>query len=429
MAAVGLAGFTLGWWMSGRDRLDHAAPAVSTAPENATGTNLIAIAAADPTNDGDLPQLRLTPRAAALMQIEVRPVEARRVQVPVRLYGRIGYDETRLLTISAWVPGRLERLHVNFTGASVRRGQQMLEIYSPELIATQEEYLQASRMASEAGGVTDSLGGAMQLTMKASHRRLRLLGMDEEQIKRLERQGRVDESFVISAPLSGIVIERLASPGDYVETGQAIYRIADMSHLWVQLEVYESDLQWLESGQLAFFITQSYPGERFEGKVTFIDPIMNERTRTVGVRVDVPNPDGRLKPGMFVRGVIHAEFPNDAREGPAAHDAGRPLVIPVTAPLITGERAVVYVQLPVKEPTYEPRDVLLGPRAGEWYIVREGLSEGELVVTHGGFKIDSELQIRGRPSMMQPEGGPPPIHDHGDTAAPPAKAADPHKGH
>jgi multidrug efflux pump subunit AcrA (membrane-fusion protein) len=237
MAAVGLAGFTLGWWMSGRDRLDHAAPAVSTAPENATGTNLIAIAAADPTNDGDLPRLRLTPRAAALMQIQVRPVEARRVQIPVRLFGRIGYDETRLRTISAWMPGRLDRLYVDFTGtASVRQGQPMVEIYSPMLIAAQEEYLQTVQTARELekSGI-ESLRNTTRMTMGAAHDRLRLLGLDEEQIKRLEKQGRVEERLVISAPLSGIVIERMASTGDYVETGQPIYRIADMSHLWVQL--------------------------------------------------------------------------------------------------------------------------------------------------------------------------------------------------
>jgi membrane fusion protein, copper/silver efflux system len=467
---IGVAAFALGWWMSGADRQGQAVPAVAIGEETPaeTGARQMYTCAMHPQvrspnpddkcpicgmdlipvptdeemqemdDDGDLPRLRLTSRAAALMQIEVWPVQARHVQVPVRVYGRIGYDETRLRTIAAWVPGRLERLYVDFTGTAVRRGQPMVKIYSPQLITAQEEHLQAIQTARELeeSGIAP-VREATRLTVGASHDRLRLLGLDGEQIKRIEQRGSVDEQLIIPAPLSGIVIERLAATGDYVQTGQPIYRLADLSHLWVELEVYESDLQWLALEQKAVFGTQSHPGEQFAGVVAFIDPVLNERNRTVRVRVDVPNPDGRLKPGMFVRGAIeagtgphsafaqpdhdhagHGDRPSGAKKDPANQDGSPPLVIPVTAPLITGERAVVYVQLPEPEqPTFEPRDIVLGPRAGAWYIVREGLTAGELVVTHGGFKIDSELQIRGRPSMMQPEGGPPPTHDHGGHAA------------
>jgi Cu(I)/Ag(I) efflux system membrane fusion protein len=337
----------------------------------------------------------------------------------------------------------LDRLYVDFTGTLVRKGQPMVEIYSPKLIAAQEELLQTIRTAQELkksgrGLVLDKT----LLTVDASYDRLRLLGLGEDQIKRIEKQGRVDDHLVIPAPSSGIVIERLASTGDYVETGQPIYRLADLSHLWVQLEVYESDLQWLAIGQKAIFNTQSHPGKNFEGTVSFIDPVLSDRTRTLRVRVDIPNPDALLKPGMFVRGYIeagmeryqarsqskvkqedHRDHGTTHEKRPAMQAGDMPLVIPVTAPLVTGERAVVYVQLPeTEQPTFEPRDIVLGPRAGAWYIVREGLSEGELVVTNGSFKIDSELQIRGRPSMMQPEGGPPPVHDHGTSVA---QAAEP----
>lgn len=355
------------------------------------GMDLIPVPGDDEPDDaeaGDLPRLRLTSRAAALMRIDVQPAQRRAVQVPLPVFGRVGYDETRLRTIAAWAAGRIERLHVDFTGTTVQQGQAMFDLYSPTLIAAQEELLQAVAAGRDVEDARD---------------RLRLLGLDAARTAALEQRGRVEDHLTIPAPLDGTVIERLAAAGDYVQTGQAVYRVADLSHLWVRLEVYESDLQWLAIGQTATFTTQAHPGETFAGTVAFIDPVLNERTRTVGVRVDVPNPDGRLKRGMFVRGTIQARVQDDD-----------PLVIPATAPLLTGTRAVVYVQLPdADRPTFEPRDVTLGPRAGDWYVVRDGLGEGQLVVTHGSFKIDSELQIRGRPSMMLPRGGRPPAHDHG----------------
>jgi membrane fusion protein, copper/silver efflux system len=366
----------------------------------------------DDAEEGEAPRLRVTARSAALMQVDVRRVERRSVQVPVRLFGRLDQDETRLRTISAWVPGRLDRLHVDYTGVTVRQGQPMVDIYSPKLIAAQEELLQAIRadLELEAEGI-GIVRETTRLTVEASRDRLRLLGLDARQVAQLEQRGLSADRLTIPAPFSGVVIERLAAVGDYVETGQPIYRLADLSRLWAQLEVYESDMQWLEVGQSAQFTTQSYPGETFEGIVSFIDPTLNERTRTARVRVDVPNADGRLKPGMFVRGQVGSD---QGEHHPAQEGDLAPLVIPASAPLITGRRAVVYVQLPdTDRPTFEPREVLLGPRAGDWQIVQEGLVEGELVVARGAFKIDSELQIRGRPSMMQPEGGAPPVHDHG----------------
>lgn len=355
---------------------------------------------------GEGPSLQVSPRAAALMQVEVLPAERRSVATPVHLFGRLDHDETRLRTISAWVPGRLDRLHVDFTGETVRRGQAMVELYSPTLISAQEELLQAIEAYAEleVAGI-GIVRETTRLTIDAARDRLRLLGLDSQQIAALEQRGEVADHVTIPAPVGGVVIERLASVGDYVDTGAPIYRLADLSRLWAQLEVYESDLHRLAVGQQARFSTQGGPGEEFSGTVSFIDPTLNERTRTARVRVDVDNPDGRLKPGMFVRGSVASV---------AQDEADTPLMIPASAPLITGRRAVVYVQRRgTEQPTFEPRDVLLGARAGAWYSVQEGLSAGDLVVVNGAFKIDSELQIRGRPSMMQPEGGPPPGHGHG----------------
>jgi membrane fusion protein, copper/silver efflux system len=372
----------------------------------------------DDASDGT-PRLRLTPRAAALMQLQVYPVERRQVSAPVSLFGRLDYDETRLRTISAWIAGRLDRLHVDQTGVVVRAGAPMVELYSPALISAQEELLHIARAQQELeNGGSGIVLERTRLTVDAARERLRLMGLDRRQVEALEREGRVQDYVTIQAPIGGIVIERLAAAGDYVETGQPIYRVADLSKLWAQLEVYESELERLAVGQEAVFTTRSAPGAEFSGTVAFIDPVVNERTRTARVRVEVDNPGGRLKPGMFVRGTVSSG-------SPAADRA--PLVIPASAPLLTGRRAVVYVQLPgVERPTFEPRDVVLGKSSGDWYVVESGLQEGELVVMNGAFKIDSELQIRGLPSMMQPGGGPPPTHDHGG-AVPVAGGG--HEGH
>jgi membrane fusion protein, copper/silver efflux system len=362
------------------------------------------------------PRLRLTPRAAALMQLQVFPVERRRVAEPVALFGRLEYDETRLRTISAWIAGRLDRLHVDHTGVEVRAGAPMVELYSPTLISAQEELLHIVRAQQELeDGGSGIVLDRTRLTVDAARDRLRLMGLDRRQVEALEREGRVQDHVTIPAPIGGIVIERLAAAGDYVETGKPIYRLADLSRLWAQLEVYESELERLAVGQEVVLTTRSAPGAEFPGTIAFIDPVLNERTRTARVRVEVENSGGRLKPGMFVRGTVSA---GSAEEGAA------PLVIPASAPLLTGRRAVVYVQLPgVDRPTFEPREVVLGPSSGEWHVVESGLQEGELVVVNGAFKIDSELQIRGQPSMMQPGGGPPPVHDHGG-ASPAAPAGD-----
>ncbi|MCC5829142.1 MAG: efflux RND transporter periplasmic adaptor subunit [Phycisphaeraceae bacterium] len=411
------------------------------------GMSLIPVRADDDDEDDQLPRLRLGERALALLQLQVQPAEWRDITVPVRLFGQIAYDETRLKTVTAWVPGRIERLHIDFTGATVGQGDPLFDLYSPELIAAQEELLQAHR----ASGLftpadTDRDRQSAQRTVQAASDRLRFLGMTAEQIDQLIDRGEVEDYVTIRAPIGGTVIERQAARGDYLATGQPVYRIADLGHLWSRMEVFESELHWLALGQKVSFVMPSFPGMTFEGKITFIEPTVTEATRAVRVRADVPNPDGRLKPGMFVRGTVEAKLSDSAvammrtdgktddQEHPGDHDPGShgiyepeddperhgrpPVVIPASAPLITGRRAVVYVQLPDQErPSFEGRDVLLGPKAGDWYVVLDGLEEGELVVTRGAFRLDAELQLKGRPSMMQPAGDHAPAHDHGDEQA------------
>ena len=332
--------------------------------------------------------------------------------VRVELLGRVAYDETRQRDITAWVSGRLDRLHVNFTGVRVKKGQAMASLYSPELYGAQVELFQALEGEKKfEKSALESIRGTAGLTVEAARRKLNLLGLSADLIQSIIENGKPETHLTITSPASGTVVSKDALEGQYVETGSRIYTVVDLSRVWVLLQAYESDLSWIGLGREVSFTVEAFPGETFSGKVDFVDPVVDPQTRTVNVRLNVDNRNERLKPGMFARASLKAG-PGAGKKGPA------PLVIPATAPLVTGKRAVVYVRLPDSEDLFEGREVVLGPRTGDYYIVREGLAEGEEVVVNGNFKIDSAIQILARPSMMSPEGGAPaPGHQHGGAAA------------
>jgi Cu(I)/Ag(I) efflux system membrane fusion protein len=404
------------------------------------------------TDDGGdmegLRRLSVSENAASLMDIAVAPVEHKFVTAFVRMVGKIDYDETKLSTITAWIPGRLDRLFVDYTGIPVRKGDHLVSLYSPELLSAQEELLQAIKAVENIKNSNlDIMRRTTEATLKASREKLGLWGLTAEQIAELEERGTPSDHITIYAPSGGIVIHKNAMEGMYVKEGTPIYTIADLSQVWVKLDAYESDLEWLRYGQTVEFTTVAYAGQVFTGTVAFIDPVLNAKTRTVKVRVNVPNPDGRLKPDMFIKAVVKAQVagggrimdaaligkwicpmhPNEIHDTPGdcaicemplataeslgyvsddPTDAQKPLVIPVSAALVTGTRAIVYVQVPdTEKPTYEGREIVLGPRAGDYYLVRSGLTEGERVVVKGNFKLDAELQIMAKPSMMTPGGG------------------------
>ncbi len=407
--------------------------------------DLIPLTSDENETDAGMWELTVSENAAKLMDIEVAPVDRKFVAATVRMVGKVDFDETTLAYITAWIPGRLDRLFVDYTGVPVSKGDHLISLYSPELISAQEELLQAIAAAKN---ISDTETGVMrkfsESTAKAARDKLRLWGLTPEQIAEIEKTGKVSDHMTIYAPTSGIVIHKNAVEGMYVKTGTRIYTIADLTKIWVKLDAYESDLEWIRYGQKVEFTTVSYPGRPFKGTISFIDPILDEKTRTVKVRVNVSNPDGMLKPGMFVKAVVKSQVASEGRimdadligkwicpmhpeiikktpgecdicqmplvrtedmgyvsDDPATME--KPLVIPVTAALVTGTRAIVYVKVPETEkPTFEGREIALGPRAGDYYLVRSGLGEGELVVVNGNFKIDAELQIRAKPSMMSP---------------------------
>jgi Cu(I)/Ag(I) efflux system membrane fusion protein len=338
-------------------------------------------------------QFTISEAGKKLMEIETSEVERRPVAVEVRLPGMVAYDETEVARIAAWVPGRIDRLHIDYTGATVAAGEPMVELYSPQLIAAQEELLQSAAAASNAP--PGPAGESARATLDAVRERLALWGLADAQIDAIEKRGTAEPHVTILAPMGGTVVEKSVTEGTYVSAGTPIYTIADLSNVWVELSAYESDLPWMRVGLPVDFATDALPGTAFHGTISFIDPVLDPGTRTARVRVDAPNEDGRLKPGMFARAIVRSDL----------GVGERPLVVPASAPLLTGKRAVVYVEVPGAEtPTYEGREVVLGPRAGDYYVVVSGLKAGDRVVTKGNFKIDSALQIHAQPSMMNPEG-------------------------
>jgi Cu(I)/Ag(I) efflux system membrane fusion protein len=344
-------------------------------------------------NDDGPRELKLSDTAVRLAEIATGTVQRGQPVAEIRLSGKIVPDERKVKTITAWVPGRLEKLFVDFTGTEVKRGDPLVELYSPALYAAQEELLQALKM-KDVRGITDL---PEEDLVHAVREKLSQLGLTDQQIQAVETRGTATDRLTIVSPISGVVIHKNAVEGRYVDRGSPIYTIADLSEVWAVLDAYEQDIAYLKEGQPVQFTTEAWPGRQFESDISFINPVLDEQTRSIQVRLNVPNRNALLKPGMFIR----AEVADSLRS-----TGQLPLLIPASAVLKTGKRAVVYVKKPDTDaPVFEGREVELGPRAGDYYMVLSGLSEGESVVTKGNFKIDSALQIQAKPSMMNPEGG------------------------
>ncbi|MDA0176320.1 efflux RND transporter periplasmic adaptor subunit [Mesoflavibacter profundi] len=330
-------------------------------------------------------QFKLTENAMALANIQTTVVGKGNVEGnTIKLSGKIAENEEANAVQVSYFAGRIERLNVSFTGEEVRKGQLLATIYSPELYAAQQELITAA-----------SLKESQPALYKAVRNKLKLWKLSENQINQIEETGKVKENFPVYATVSGTVTEKLVEQGDYIKQGQPLLKIANLNTVWGNFDVYENQIDRFKKGQEVMITTNAYPNKEFKGKVDFIDPVLNTKTRTVTLRVVLSNKDDVFKPGMFVTANI---------EGSTAKN-DEVLTIPASAVLWTGERSVVYLKTNPDQPIFEMREIKLGNQIGNEYEVVEGLFVGNEIVTNGTFTVDAAAQLQGKKSMMNKDGG------------------------
>jgi Cu(I)/Ag(I) efflux system membrane fusion protein len=412
--------------------------------------------------------------------LEVKPVSYRELFKEIRATGKLDYNERRVAYITARIKGRVDRVYADVTGIQVKANDHLVDIYSPELYVAQEELLQA--LAEFESKPNERFA---QTVLDAARTKLRLLGILPEQIDQIEKSRKQTTHLTIYAPIGGVVVEKNIREQQYVDEGDMLYRIADLDPIWLYLDIYERDLAWVRYGQAAEVTVEAYPGQTFEGRIVFIDPFLNDETRTVRVRVNLANPDGKLKPAMYASARVRVQLqpdglpqrtglegkyicpmhPEIVSDGPgqcsicqmpleqvqdlfppqpavrgetvaaAEHEIGKALAIPKSAVLDTGRRQVTYRKN--RQGAYELVELKLGPLAeaqdesgkiSNYYPVLAGLSAGDQVVVQGGFLLDSQRQIEGMPSLLYSEGqsGQSLHAGHGapPTDAPPAQRAE-----
>ena len=360
------------------------------------GMDLVPIEMDDTELDGEAGQftVKLSNAALKIAEVTTTVIERKAPYNEIYLPGKVMPDERLTSKLTSRFDGRIEKLFVNFTGQKVRKGQILAKIYSPELVTAQKELFESVKYRE-----------TNPRYYAAARQKLKLWSLTEQQINGIEQAGEVQFYFDVLSPISGTIINRHVTLGDYIIEGSPLFEVIDLSHVWVVFDAYESDLPWIKLRDKINFTIKSIPGQKFEGSITFIDPVINRQTRVAGVRAELRNPGDILKPQMLVSGILTTMLPGSPNE----------LVIPKSAILWTGKKAVVYVMNEQNNNLFEYREIELGAEAGDYYVVAKGLTEGDRVAANGVFKIDAAAQLQGKQSMMNPEGGKSSTpHQHGE---------------
>ncbi len=324
--------------------------------------------------------VQISPERQQLIGVKIGAVELRPLEKVIRTVGRVDYDERRLSTVSPKIGGWIEDLYVDFTGRFVKTGEPLLTIYSPELVSTQEEFLLALRAKRElAKSPFREVAESGESLLESARRRLKLWDITDGQIKRLEESGQPTKTLILYSPFSGFVLEKMAYKGMNVMPGMALFKLADLSVVWLIADIYEYELPYIRPGQTATIELSYLPGQRFTGKAIYIYPSLDPNTRTAKVRFEFPNPLGKLKPEMYANVEIKVYL-------------GQRLVVPEGAIIDTGLRQMAIIDK--GSGYFEPREVKVGTKVDNHYEVIEGLKAGERVVTSANFLIDSESKFK-----------------------------------
>lgn len=328
-----------------------------------------------------LGRIALSTTQRVMANVAVQEARSQVLTKEITAVGVVQYDQSRQAKVTAWIAGRIDRLNVAAVGTLVSKDRPVAELYSPELVASQQEYLLALKSRDQLKlSSLPSISQNGEGLVASSKQRLMLYGIKQQQIAELERAGTPTIKLPVYTPLSGVVIEKMVQQGQYVNVGDVLFNIADLSRVWVEIEVYENEFQAIRIGQAVDIRSQSSPGRTFSGRVALIYPFLNPQTRTLKARVELPNPGLLLKPDMFVNAIIKVGL-------------GQTVVVPVTAVMDSGKQQTVWVE--TQPDVFEPRLVEVGQRTDNMVQLLSGVKAGEKVAVSGAYLIDSESKLRG----------------------------------
>ncbi|MDP3352445.1 MAG: efflux RND transporter periplasmic adaptor subunit [Flavobacteriaceae bacterium] len=332
----------------------------------------------------DPDEIHFTKEAVQLANVLTSVVSKQKPIKEIRLFGKVQADERLIQSQVAHIPGRIEKLYINFTGESVRRGQILALIYSPDLITAQQELLETAKTKQVYPEIYE-----------AAKEKLLQWKLTSNQVEKIESSKKIKNNVEVYATSNGIVTAKQVNIGDYIGQGTVLFEVTDLSKIWILFDAYESDLHFLKKGNNIEFTVQALPSATFTGIISFIDPVIDPSTRVAKVRLEINNQDGKLKPEMFATGFVKANLDQYQNK----------MVIPKSAVLWTGKRSIVYVKKPGNNPIFKIREIELGPMLGNSYVIEKGIEEGEEIVTQGAFSVDAAAQLEGKPSMMNASGG------------------------
>lgn len=358
------------------------------------GMEMIPVSTSDSEESNPM-EVKMSPTAMQLANVQTAFVKKENPIKKLNLNGKVQVNESNVYSQTSHISGRIEKLLINTTGEHISKGQIVAYVYSPELITAQKELFEAQKIKNSNPELFEAVKD-----------KLKNWKLTSQQIEAILTSGKPSENFPILADVNGVVTNKRVNLGDHIKAGESLFEIADLSSVWILFDVYESDMEWVKIGNKIDYQFQSFPGSNFSGKISFIDPVINPKTRVAKARIVVENKKG-FKPEMFVIGSLKSAITKSEKS----------IIVPKTAVMWTGEKSVVYVKSSETNGiNFLMRRVTLGPSLGDSYVIKDGLIEGEEIAVNGTFSIDAAAQLAGKPSMMNPEGGVAMKgHDHGGT--------------